>query len=133
MYPSRASMWPRTLNWSFALIILSGFFCVHSALALPKRLGDLDGDGQITVLDLIRLINHINGSAHLDPQLRGYADVNGDGHINQADVDMLADVILGIPITPSPGQPSLNRPPAPVKSASRCAQKSFFQNRSSPP
>ena len=66
---------------------------------IPTRLGDLDADGRPTVLDLQRLLNHINGSATLALPLRGYADLTGDGYINQADVDLLANAILGIPIT----------------------------------
>ncbi len=109
------------------------FFCVRSALALPQRLGDLDGDGQIIVLDLVRLINHINGSANLDPQLRGYADVNGDGYVNQADVAMLADAILGIPITSQP-RPIIPEPsPGASEVASPCALKVTFPKPIIPP
>ena len=37
------------------------------------------------------------GSAGILPvSLRGYADVTGDGRLDQADVDMLADAILGL-------------------------------------
>lgn len=62
---------------------------------LPQKLGDLDEDGQPTVLDLVRLINHLNGSPALSSQLTFFADVNQDGFVNQSDVDALADVILG--------------------------------------
>ncbi len=92
----RTSVWPTWL-WFFVFLLTLG-----PAYALPLQPGDLDGDGQLTVRDLVRLIAHINGSALLAPPLRGYADVNGDGYINQADADMLADAILGIPITAQP-------------------------------
>ena len=47
-----------------------------------------------------------NSSAGILPaSLRGYADVTGDGRLDQADVDMLADAILGLPITTRPHRP----------------------------
>lgn len=97
------------------------------AQPLPTQLGDLDTDGQVTVLDLVRLINHIQSSAGVSPansgagfqpasstgilpvELRGYADVTGDGTIDQRDIDMLADAILGIPIPTRP-RPIISEP-----------------------
>src|SRR5262245_15993978 len=80
----------------FCLFIL----CLGSAVsAQPIRPGDLDGDGRLTVIDLQRLINHLNAqrglpapsAALLPASLRGYADVNGDGILDQADADLLAN------------------------------------------
>jgi len=59
-------------------------------------LGDLDGDGEATVLDLVRMINHINGSTYLSSQLTFFADMNQDGSVNQTDIALLSDVILGV-------------------------------------
>ena len=89
----------------------------HSALAqtsvLPTRLGDLDVDGQPTVFDLIRLINHVNGSPALSSELRPFGDVNEDGVINQTDVDLVADAILGLAPLPDPyAPPVINAPVA---------------------
>ena len=86
-------------------------FFTSSAQAQLFVFGDLDDDGQITVLDLVRLINHLNGSAALVFQLRGYADVNDDGFLNQADVDVMADAILGLPI-PAPLPRSVRSEPS---------------------
>src|SRR5712691_8433584 len=85
MTPARASKRRGIVNTTFALIFLAGILCSQSGFGAPQQLGDLKNDGEINVLDLVILINHINGSANLDPQFRGYADVNGDGYINQAD------------------------------------------------
>jgi hypothetical protein len=38
----------------------------------------------------------------LPRELLGYADLNADGYINQADIDLLADAILGLPIATQP-------------------------------
>src|SRR5437868_13799261 len=105
MHPSRACWSGGTISKAFQLIFLICVLCARpfsASAASPTILGDLDADGQITVLDLVTLINHINGSATLAPELRGYADVNGDGYLNAADVDMLVDAILGVPITTKP-------------------------------
>lgn len=59
-------------------------------------LGDLDGDGQISVLDLTRLQQHINSSSPLSPALQLLGDINQDGLINEQDVTGMADIILGI-------------------------------------
>src|SRR6266850_1222830 len=98
----------RLWGWWTGIIFIAIFCTQVGHAAVLYKLGDLDGDGEVTVLDLVRLINHINAVAAastddlLSRELLGYADVNGDGYINDADVDMLADAILGIPITTRP-------------------------------
>src|SRR4051794_19465391 len=62
--------------------------------AVPNQLGDIDGDGVATVLDLARIVGHIRGTAPLSPELSVIADVNKDGVINQADLDELVKEIL---------------------------------------
>ena len=89
MNPPRALRLPRTsLGGPGVFILFAALLCALRVHALPQRLGDLDSDGQITVLDLTRLINHIQSTAGVPPaggtgrlpiELRGYADVNGDG------------------------------------------------------
>jgi len=54
--------------------------------AFPQKAGDLDGDGRATVLDLVRLINHLNGTVPLHPDLLLVADVNQDTVVDNADV-----------------------------------------------
>jgi hypothetical protein len=68
---------------------------IGSVSALPQMIGDLDEDGQITVLDLVRLVHHLNRTVSLSGDLTVFADVNQDGLVNQSDVFGLADVILG--------------------------------------
>src|SRR5437867_568727 len=96
---------------TFAFATFGGFLFLQSVLAAPPSLGDLDADGQPTVLDLVRLINHIQSSAGSPPPggtgilpvaLQPFADLNGDTFINQTDVDLLADLILGLPLPTRP-------------------------------
>ena len=70
--------------------------------ALPLLLGDLDGDNQPTILDLVRLIGHVNGVSPLGSGLQPYGDINEDGLINQADLDLLQNAILGLASLPNP-------------------------------
>jgi len=62
----------------------------------PQRMGDLDGDGRATAVDLARLIQHLNGSRPLPTAIIPFADVNGDGAVSDKDVPALVDAILGI-------------------------------------
>lgn len=63
--------------------------------AVPSKLGDLDRDGQPTVLDLTLLIGYLQNTNTLAPQVAVFADVNGDSLINSSDISPLADAILG--------------------------------------
>ena len=66
---------------------------------IPTRLGDLDADGRPTVLDLQRLINHLNHqqlfTAPLPAELQPFADLNEDGVINTNDLPLLRAAVLG--------------------------------------
>jgi len=56
-------------------------------------IGDLNDDGNIDVLDVIILVNHILSPATVE--LEG-ADINNDGQVNILDVVQLVNIILGI-------------------------------------
>ena len=67
-------MWKNFLNVSVAFL-----------------LGDVDGDGQITIGDVTRLIDMlISGSSSYNAS----ADVDGDGQITIGDVTALIDLLL---------------------------------------
>ena len=54
-----------------------------------RRVGDIDGDGYINVMDITSLIDVImNDGTNLS------ADVNGDGDINVMDITALIDIIM---------------------------------------
>ena len=60
------------------------------------------GDEQTTILDLTRLVNHLNGRTPLAATNLPLADINGDGLLDQSDADALAGLILGAPTPPTP-------------------------------
>ena len=73
----------------------------------PALLGDLDSDGQPTVLDLQRLLNHLRGTNTLNPQLLPapllpWADLDEDGLVNTNDLQLLQNAILGLGTLPNP-------------------------------
>jgi RHS repeat-associated protein len=77
------------------LFLFAGPLLTPVSAALPQRLGDLDGDGKITLFDLLTVINHVNGTVPLSNEVSVFADVNQDGLVDDRDVQMLAEVILG--------------------------------------
>ncbi|MFO1497585.1 MAG: dockerin type I domain-containing protein [Verrucomicrobiota bacterium] len=100
-----ASAWPRSspaapagLRRLLAVFFFAaGLFGLNPLmLALPGSLGDLDEDGEATVLDLARLLAHANGIQPLATNLSFYADLNQDGFVNQADGTILANIVLGL-------------------------------------
>jgi hypothetical protein len=69
-------------------------------------LGDLDGDGRVTVLDLVIFNNYLSHRINLTAAQQSAADLNQDGFINQVDADLLANVIFGLAPQPA-GRPSV--------------------------
>ena len=57
-------------------------------------LGDMNGDGQIMVNDIVKLAAHVKGIRKLDDSIN--ADVNGDNKVNVTDVVMVAAHVKGI-------------------------------------
>jgi uncharacterized protein (TIGR02145 family) len=70
--------------------------------------GDVDNDGNINVLDMLSIANHILGIAMLDEQGLWRADLDGpvencdgDGNTNVLDMIKIANIILGTDECPS--------------------------------
>jgi hypothetical protein len=53
--------------------------------------GDLNGDGNLNVLDVVILVNLVLGQGNGNE----CSDVNGDGNINVLDVVTLVNIVLG--------------------------------------
>ncbi len=88
--------------WLFALVVV--FSISLPVSALPTRLGDVDEDGALTVLDIVRAVSHIRGTRPLPGDLAVFADINQDGAINNTDVQLISDFVLSdqppeIPLT----------------------------------
>ena len=57
--------------------------------------GDIDGDGDVTMKDLLALRQMIVGAAPGDEQTAARADVNGDGTVNMKDILLLRKILAG--------------------------------------
>lgn len=77
------------------LFALFAFFVANSPAAPPIKLGDLNSDGVLDVFDLTVLRQHIRQITLLPEALRPFADVNGDGFINEDDAVALIQNIVG--------------------------------------
>jgi|GEM_PF-2327508 len=71
---------------------LSASTTVRVTVTIAPKRGDIDGNGQINVQDLIALIQILSGTA----QANAAADVDGDGQVNTADLIRLVQALLGI-------------------------------------
>ena len=58
-------------------------------------IGDVNGDGSISVIDVTTLVAYIMGNSY-DYFVFENADINGDGSITVTDVTSLVSLILGI-------------------------------------
>ncbi len=63
----------------------------YKIYAVFKRLGDVNGDGEVNVADLSTVRSYILGIDTLNSK----ADVNGDGEVNVADLSVVRSIILG--------------------------------------
>ena len=90
----------------FSLFLLTVILFSHplnlSAQPCEGEKGDVNNDGNINVLDMLRLANHILGIAILDEMEFWRADVSGpggncdgDGSVNILDMVKIANIILG--------------------------------------
>ena len=69
-----------------------------SGLDIPNDIvlkGDVNGDGQITPSDYVKIKNHIMGSSLLSGRALEAADANGDGKVTPADYVKVKNIIMG--------------------------------------
>ena len=95
-----------------AVLGLVWFAAFKPALAVPQYLGDLNEDGFVSVLDVVMLVNHLQGSAFLDQEVLPFADVNTDSLLDELDVKLLSDTALErVPIQDYPMMRALRTSP----------------------
>ena len=86
---------PVTLNATQSFSIPAGGYKVYyKGDPAPQWLvGDVNGDGEVNIADVTRIIDVILGG-EADAALLARADVNGDGEVNIGDVTKTIDLIL---------------------------------------
>jgi hypothetical protein len=63
-------------------------------LALDSVDADLNGDGEVNILDLQLCVN-VSLGVELRPDIVSKADLNRDGKVDLEDVRMIANIIVG--------------------------------------
>jgi hypothetical protein len=94
--------WKKCARTARGLFIFIFLLFSARVIAQPTRLGDLDADGRATVLDLVRLLGHLNTSNPLSTALEPYGDIDENGVIDTNDVTLLQNAILGSYALPNP-------------------------------
>jgi non-lysosomal glucosylceramidase len=61
----------------------------------PGEPGDVNGDLEINVIDVVSLVNHILGTVPLETCAQVRADVDDNGQLNVLDVILVVNIILG--------------------------------------
>lgn len=69
---------------------------VSGELTGTRLLGDLDRNGEFSMVDVLRIAKHVMGSVPLSQEEQAMADVTGDGVVSNADVIRLARYIVGM-------------------------------------
>ncbi len=88
---------PVNLNATQSFSIPAGGYKVYykGEPAVDWLPGDVNGDGEINIGDVSKIIDVILGYDN-DPDIFAKSDVNGDGEVNIGDVSRVIDIILGI-------------------------------------
>ena len=61
---------------------------------LDQIQGDVNGDNQLNILDVIVIVNHVIGAIELSEMQQNIGDVNGDADINIQDIIILVSIII---------------------------------------
>ena len=57
--------------------------------------GDVNGDGKITITDVVKLQSNVAGASSLSGAYAAAADINGDGRVTITDVVQAAQITVG--------------------------------------
>ena len=82
------AVWSRTSGWAAAVVALAATFAVVPSIARAACVGDCNGDGEVTVNELIQMVNIALGTAQVSACMAG--DANGDGEIT------INEIIAGV-------------------------------------
>ena len=87
------------------LLILTWIFLIALIFVLEKPIessieisGDIDGNGEIQLLDLLIGSKYINGEKFLTEDEIDRGDINRNGDIDQLDLDAIQSHLLGIKV-----------------------------------
>jgi len=79
-------------------------------LGLPAQVGDVDGDGKITLKDAYLIAKHANGLAPLPPAATSAGDIDLDGQVKPSDAILLGQAVAAQQPLPSSLLPTHGAP-----------------------
>jgi len=86
------------------LFVLNGYVYIADSSSMQvlkfatQLCGDADNDGNVNLIDVLYLIDHLYGTPPGEPPMHwDVADVNNDGNIDLLDILYLIDFLYGIP------------------------------------
>ena len=90
--------------------ILGALICGLAAVSANGLPADVNGDGNVSALDIQVVINHVLGIP-IDPYTSADADVTGNGQVDARDVQTVINYVLGIlPHDPHSAEVALDAP-----------------------
>ena len=75
----------------------------HTQNSSAGLMGDLNGDNQVNVIDVVMLINYLNGDVEIDSNKISLAKISGNSNITVVDVVMLINYLNGEVVLPNSG------------------------------
>lgn len=92
----RQRKWDRILIAVSILALILTACAVYWQVSRPTVDGDTNGDGRLNAVDLTMQKRHMIGTYDLTRGAVETADYNGNGRVDQMDIDHWRDVILGV-------------------------------------
>ncbi|MEE0264053.1 MAG: dockerin type I repeat-containing protein, partial [Acutalibacteraceae bacterium] len=83
--------------WEYEKVVLNPYFDMDYDYVEDVR-GDVSGDGEVSVIDVVMLQRHILNMSDLNDEYLARADINGDNAVDLIDVVMLARILVGITV-----------------------------------
>ena len=87
------------VDGSTVTIFFDGTKCWAEVKApeVPERqMGDVDGDGEVSIMDVTAIQMHLAKLSTLDEEALSYADVNGDGYVTILDGTEIQLILAGL-------------------------------------
>ena len=72
--------------------------------SVSGKMGDIDGDGEITSNDALNILQSVTGISDLNDEQKKIADIDSDGEITSADALYILQAVVGLREMPDTGK-----------------------------
>lgn len=83
-------------HWEGTYQNISADSTVTAVYTANGIMGDVDGDGRVTIADAVAIMRHALDLTHIPEQYLPFADVNGDGTVNLSDAVTVMRMAIGV-------------------------------------